>query len=213
MNDSATRLEKELLDEAHREAERIVRRAREQAAKALTAVRSEMETLREKRLAEARREADAQARVVGAAARLERRRRWLALREAGFETLFDRVLADLENGVGIDPDRSLRELLREALEAVGPGPVVVRLSPRSAGCLSEQAIADVQRQAFGPGAAGASFQRLVDAALRPGVVVESADGTRRFDNTYATRLERLREPLRALLARDLPAAESRDDDA
>jgi V/A-type H+-transporting ATPase subunit E len=211
MDDSATRLEQELLGDARRQAERIVARARMQAAKAAAALEADTGSRRETQLAEARCEAEAQARAVAAGARLERRRRWLCRREQAFDALFATVLADLEAGRLSDRDRSLRQLLREALEAIGPGSVVVRVGPPSAALLSEAVIAEVRAQVWPQASSATGIRRLVEDTLRPGVVVESADGLRAFDNTYATRLERLRGPLRALVAKSIPATEGEDD--
>jgi vacuolar-type H+-ATPase subunit E/Vma4 len=121
------------------------------------------------------------------------------------------VLPRLESGDGVDRERSLRQLLREALEAVGPRAVSVRLNPESGALLTTAVIAEVCSQAWPQADAPASVSRVLDAGLRPGVRVESADGRFVFDNTYATRLERLRSPLRSLASAGVASAESDDD--
>jgi hypothetical protein len=55
MNDSESKLQQELLGDANRKAERVLSRARGDAAKALAAVRDEHAKMREERLQEARR--------------------------------------------------------------------------------------------------------------------------------------------------------------
>jgi vacuolar-type H+-ATPase subunit E/Vma4 len=211
MNDSESKLQQELLGDAEHKAERTVSRARSDAAKALAAVQGEQATTRAERLQQAQREAEARARAITARVRHEVQRRWLTLREAGLDDLFAAVLPRLEKGDGIDRERSLRQLLQEALEAIGPVAVTVRLEPESAALLTTAAIAAVCSQAWPNAGAPPSVTRVIDASLRPGVLVESADGRFVFDNTYATRLERLRSPLRSLASAGMASAESDDD--
>ena len=211
MNDSESKLQQELLGDAEHKAERAVNRARSDAAKALAAVQDEQAKVREERLQEVRREAEARARAIMARIRHEVQRRWLTLREAGLDRLFAEVLPRLETGDGIDRELSLRQLLQEALEAMGPMAVSVRLNPESAVFLTAAAIAEVCSQAWPTAAVPASVGRVIDESLRPGVLVESADGRFVFDNTYATRLERLRSPLRSLASAGMTSAESDDD--
>ena len=211
MNDSESRLQQELRGDAERQAGQLMSQARADAAKALAAVRDEQAKVREERLEATRLEAEAQARAIGARIRHEVQRRWLTLREEGLDRLFAEVLPRLETGAGIERERSLRQLLQEALEAMGPMAVRVRLNPDSATLLTAEALAEVCSQAWPHAGAPASVDRAIDASLRPGVLVESVDGRFVFDNTYATRLERLRSPLRSLASAGTAAAESDDD--
>lgn len=211
MNDSESKLQQELLSDAERKAERAVNRARSDAAKALAAVRDEQAKVRAERLDETRRDGEARARAITARVRHEVQRRWLTLREAGLERLFAELLPRLEAGDGIERERSLRQLLQEALEAMGPLAVNVRLSPESATLLTDAVMAEVRSLAWPNADALASVSRVIDASLRPGVLVESADGRFVFDNTYATRLERLRSPLRSLASAGMTSAGSDED--
>ncbi len=211
MSDSGNTLQQQLRRDAEGQAERVLGEARSAAAQALAAVQTEHAKEREQRLQEAEREAEAQTRASAAGVRQQIQRRWLRLREEGLEGLFAAVLPQLEEGDGIDRERSLRQLLQEALEALGPRAVSVRLCPDSAALLSADAIAAVRSQTWPQADATASVSRVVDPSLRPGLRVESADGHLVFDNTYATRLERLRAPLRSLASAGLADTESDDD--
>jgi vacuolar-type H+-ATPase subunit E/Vma4 len=211
MNDNENKLRQELLADAQRQAEQAMGRARAAATNALAVVREEQAQVREKRLQEAQLEAEARARAITARIRHEVQRRWLMLREEGLERLFAEVLPRLERGDGIDRQRSLRQLLQEALEALGPMAVKVRLNPDSAALLTAEALAAVCSLAWPNATPPPRVERAIDAGLRPGVVVESADGRLVFDNTYATRLERLRGPLRSLASAAWTPAESDDD--
>jgi vacuolar-type H+-ATPase subunit E/Vma4 len=211
MNDSESKLQRELLDDAAQQAELALSQARAAAAAALAAVRDEVSKVRVQRLAEVQQEAKLRERAIAAGVRHELQRRWLVLREEGLERLFAEVLPRLESGADIAGERSLRQLLQEALEALGPRAVNVRLNPAAAAFLSAAAIAEVAALAWGQAGAAVSVNRVVDASLRPGLRVESTDGRLVFDNTYALRLERLRRPLRSLASAGLASAESDDD--
>jgi vacuolar-type H+-ATPase subunit E/Vma4 len=210
MSDSESKLQQELLGDAQRQAERAMSRARSAAAKALAAAQEEHAKLRTLRLAETAQEAETQAHAIAARLRYETQRRWLTLREAALDRLFAAVLPRLEAGDGIDRERSLRQLLQEALEAIGPGAAEVRLNPEAARLLSAETIAAVCAQAWPQSRPVPGVTRVIDDAQRAGVLVVSADGRRVFDNTYATRLERLRGRLRALASVGAASAESDD---
>ncbi|NLF17141.1 MAG: hypothetical protein GX595_07775 [Lentisphaerae bacterium] len=207
MNDNERKLQQEILSDAQRKAERLLARARSDAEKALAQQRQESGRSRSRRLAEAQREAETSARAITARIRHQVQSLWLQRRERCFDELFAAMLEDLENGQGIDRERSLRQLLQEALEALGPRPAVLRLGPAAAAVLTAAAVAEVQAAL----PAAAPLQRQVVDGLPGGLVVESSDGLRRFDNTYATRLKRLRGALRAQLSAGLPSTESDDE--
>lgn len=211
MSQSESKLQQELLGDAELRAEQVLNRARGDAAKALAAVRDEQAKERETRLRDARREAEARAHAITARIRHEVHRRWIRLREQGLERLFADVLPRLEQGQDIDRERSLQQLLQEALEAMGPRAARVRLNPESAAVLTLAALAEVRSQAWPQADPSASLSLVVDSSLRPGLRLESADDRFVFDNTYATRLERLRGPLRSLVSAGMTSAESDDD--
>lgn len=211
MNDRESKLQQEILSDAQRKADRALNRARSDMDKALAAVREQHTRLREQQLQEAQREADEKSRAITARVRHEIQRHWLTLREQGFEQLFSDLLEALERGDGIDPTRSLRQLLQEALEAIGPRDAVVRLNSAGAAILTEPVVADLVASLPPRTRGAAALQRQVDDSLRAGVVVESCDRQRRFDNTYATRLQRLRGELRALVSEGVASTESDDE--
>ncbi|MBN2449981.1 MAG: V-type ATP synthase subunit E [Lentisphaeria bacterium] len=206
MNDNETKLRQEILEDARRRGERLVQRATMDVDKALAALRTEIEAYRTERLAAARREAEAKTRALTAHQGHEIRRRWLQRREEVLDALFDACLAEVEEGRGMDPSRSLRECLVEALAGIGPRDTVVRVGPSCAGVLTDELLGAARLEAWGEGAPGA-LTRRVDEGLPPGVMVESADGGRLFDNTYRTRLARLRAPLRARVCAGIDVAE------
>lgn len=207
MNDNERKLQQEILGDAQRKAERLLARARGDAEKALAQQRQEAGRSRSRRLEEAQREAEASARAITARIRHQVQSLWLQRRERCFDALFTEMQEALENGQDIDRERSLRQLLQEALEALGPRPAVLRVNTATAAVLTAAVVGEVQ--AGLPAAAPLECQ--VDDSLTAGLLIESKDGLRRFDNTYATRLRRLRGALRAQLSAGLASTESDDE--
>lgn len=200
MNEQEQRLQQEILDDAKRRAGRLVSRAKRDAAKMRKAAEDEVEAARAQRLAAARKTAEDRYRAITARIRHEILRRWLTRREAALDELLNGALTRLEAGADIDRERSLVQLLHEALAALGTGTYTVRLRPADRALFTDDLVARTVRAALAPEAAATTHIRvLADAALGPGLVLVDADGRRSFDNTYATRLQRLREPLRALV--------------
>ncbi len=188
MNQQEQKLRDEILNDARRKAERALARAERDAAKARDEAAEEQRAEREQALERARQRADIRSRAILVTVDQEVRRQRLLAREAILERCLDQAL---ETACSLPPEdarRSLAELLDEALAALGPGPAKVRARPADAAVLAS-AISDA-----------AQVTVTDDERLGAGLVAESPDGLRQFDNTYATRRERLRERLRTLLA-------------
>lgn len=188
MNQQEQKLRDEILNDARRKAERALTRAERDAAKARDEAAEEQRAEREQALERARQRADTRSRAILVTVDQEVRRQRLLAREAILERCLDQAL---ETACSLPPDdarRSLAELLDEALAALGPGPATVRARPADAAVLASAIPAASQ------------VTVTADERLGAGLVAESADGRRQFDNTYATRRERLRERLRTLLA-------------
>ena len=213
MSEQEEKLRQEILGDARRKAERAIKRARRDAEKTLEAVRAEQDEARGKRLEAATREAEEKYRAVTAGIAYTIRRRWLLQREEVLDKLFAAMLPEIEAGEGIDRARSLRELLREALEAIGPAPVRLRLHPRDIEILDETSRAEVWRAAFGTESSPAMDMDVEpDESIGRGLILESRDGRHMFDNTYATRLTRLRPVLRTELCAGFTADEETSQD-
>lgn len=212
MNDSETKLKDEILADAKRRADRLTKRAERDASKEIDAVKEEHKDLAEKRLEEARKQAEDRRRAIAAGIEHEITKRWLNMREARLEALFDDLLQQLEARRDIDSARSLQQLLIEALSALGPTTVTVRAGADCASILDDALIGSAIQHAWNEesgSAAAASVTVEVDENVRSGLIAISADKRKRFDNTYATRLARLHDNLRALVSE--PSAEAREE--
>jgi vacuolar-type H+-ATPase subunit E/Vma4 len=214
MNAQEEKLRQEILGDAQRKAERTRKRARRDAEKNLQSVRDKQQAARTKRLEAAEREAAEKHRAVIAGIEYMIRKRWLLLREEILRELFAAILPEIEAGDGIDRERSLRELLREGLEAIGPAATILRVHPRDLEVLDETARAEEWRAACGDrqGDASPDMQVETDENITGGLILETRDGRNLFDNTYATRLVRLKRMLRAELCADFSADEGKNQD-
>lgn len=189
MNQQEQKLRDEILNDAKRKAERIQARAERDAAKAREQATEEQRAEREQALERARQRADTRSRAILVTVDQEVRRQRLVARESILERCLDRALAAACSLPPEEERRALAELLDEALTALGPGPAKIRACPADAAVLSSAILDDP-----------ANITVTADERLGAGLVAESPDGLRQFDNTYATRRQRLRERLRTLLA-------------
>ena len=201
MQDQEAKLQQEILGDAREKAERVRQRAKHEAEKALAAARQALATQRAARLLEAQRTAQSRTLMIQASIEQEVRRAWLCAREQELEALFaDALQAAESGGGGGDPVQSLRQLSVEALAALGPADAVVRVRPADRPVFSERFVAAVLAQAL-PGRDGAVRITVAEAPDQPaGIVVETADGRKRYDNTYRARLARRRDELRTVVA-------------
>ena len=196
MNEQEQKLRDEILKDAKRKAERALTRAKRDADKACKQAETAQASEREQALARAGERAATQSRAVLATVAQEIRRRRLLAREEIIERCLDEALTVAESLPAEEYRRSLGELLAEALAALGPGEATIRVRPADLDLLSPPCLTTL-------GIESAGLTVVADAAIVRGVVAESHDGRRQFDNTYATRRKRLRERLRTLLAGEI----------
>jgi len=152
---------------------------------------------------EARHLAEERCRAILASIELEKRRQWLRQRETVLDRFFAMVLDALESGTGIVREQALQELAGEAVAAIGGDRVRLRVAPVDGQALTPAMLAQVVGRACPDTPAPVRLEVVAAPELSGGVLAESPDGRKRFDNTYATRLARLKRDLRAGL--DIPA--------
>ena len=203
MNEQEQKLREEILADAQRKADRLVKRARRDADKAVRDVKKKHEKTRQQRLEEAEHTARGRERSILAGIQHELRRRWLERRETVLHTVLQEALEKARRGDGIDPRRSLCQLLTEALAQIGEDSLTVRLRPDQQELLEPADLERAARQAWDGKSAGDRLRREKKAGMDAGVIVETRNGHRRCDNTYAARLHRLRDALRARVAETL----------
>lgn len=186
---------REMLEEAEAEVESLrqeaEREAESQHAALLRQARDEAELLREQAVAEAR--------IRAQQVKLSRR-----------EDLLDRTFEAAREQLRAAPEspaypQTVRRLVQEGVKRVGTDEAVIRLDERTQRALGDQLpdlFASLEQELGVRLALGEPVQE------NTGVVVQTTDGHRRYDNTLEARLARVQETLRAPVYRILRKAES-----
>ena len=188
------KLKQELLADADAQAKEIVARAQEEADKIVGEARQEAAKKLEARLADAAAEAEKQSRSIFADIELETNRRWLRKQEACIEDLLQAALAKADKAEGFDRAASLASLAKDALRAIGGRDCIVTFNPQDASIVTADWIQKLSREIYPE--ASYAYELKADASIDGGIVVETADGARQVDNSYKTRLQRMRDELR-----------------
>jgi V/A-type H+-transporting ATPase subunit E len=129
-----------------------------------------------------------------AAAEAAARSEWLWARERVLDDALGQARVWLERFADLpDGPARLEAFIVEGLAVLPDGPVRVVLPSAFTTLLDAAAVRRL-------GGARWSLEIVPDEAHAPGVVVETADGRLRFDNTFDARLERTRDELRQALA-------------
>ncbi len=211
MHEQEEKLQQEILNDAHRKQERTLQRARRDVEKALLNVKKRQDDSRQTRLQAAEHLAKDKARAIKASIEQEIRRQWLLLREKQLDDVFAAVLSQLESGSGFDQDESLRQLAGEAVTALGEGEIVVELATKDKDKLTSAQIADVVKALPNGQNTKIDVEVKENPDMRRGIIVTSKNGRKQFNNTYATRLYRMKNQLRASVCNNIPASLSQVD--
>ena len=191
-------LERAIMDEARQEANQILASARAKAEGIKRQAQTQIDAQREEIVHRAREESEALHEHTVAAAQLEAQ----ALKLKRREQLLNRVFAAARRELASVPQRADYEqiahhLVREAVEHIGAGEVLVRVDESIQQVLDEETLANLGRDL-------GVHQRLGEPLAQGiGAVVETPDGHRRYDNRLETRLDRMQEALRTAVYRIL----------
>ncbi len=171
-----------VLDDAHRQADAIITRARQQAAATLEQVAAEMEQAGQERRRLAQVEAARKTEAIQASVSVAAGRLRAARVESILQSVYDAARRRLVARQGYDYTETLVALVTEAARHMGGAGLVVRLLPADRATVAEQL---------------GQFTLVEDPSLTDGgVVVLDADGRRAWDNRLVARLDRLWPELR-----------------
>ena len=189
-------LAEEILSDARRQADRKVERAKKRSERLLRNAGTQAEEVEREADAAARERAERQCRRVLADLPHQEQVRTLRVKEEVVERIFDEAL---EAARTVGEGESLAALVRLSRDAAAPmngDRFVVELSPADADRFGR---AVAERLA----AEGVTAEVAPSAEVPGGVVVRTGDGRQVVDNTFATRVQRVRPLLRAQIAEQI----------
>jgi len=191
-------LREEILADARRESEGIIRRAQQEAEVLLGKATAEADKVRQERLDQARTEAARRKELILATVPVEAGRLRLARVETLLQSICDEVRRRLLAREGFDYREAIVVLATEAVRQMAGEAFVVKLSP-------------ADRAGYGAGLAEEIARRVGRAPLSitlsdettitsGGLIVQDTEGRQVWDNRFVPRLERLWPELRRQIA-------------
>ncbi|MBI3840339.1 MAG: hypothetical protein HY297_00010 [Thaumarchaeota archaeon] len=125
--------------------------------------------------------------IIGAA-ELETRNAQLRSLERAVNEAFDTAMKELSGSLGAQQEKSIFQLVEEGLEVIGPKAAVYCNSK------DRKVVSGVVRKLNGGQVKLTLDEKAIDAT--GGVVLTTANGSVKFDNTFEARMERMRPDLR-----------------
>ncbi|MEJ2736642.1 MAG: V-type ATP synthase subunit E [Anaerolineae bacterium] len=185
-------LSRAVQSEARAEAEQIVADAKAKAEAVRQHAQEQAAAERAEILARASGEAERIRSQALATTQLKARTMQLERREKLLDRVFEAARQQLPTvQQGTDYDQVVHHLLREALIHLGADAAQVRADERTRMLLTDQVLTEVSKEVGGQVQLGTSLTEGT------GVIVETAEGHRQYDNTLEARLSRLQEELRS----------------
>ena len=193
---SAEKQISEILSESKQKADAVLSDARKKAEVEAGAIISRGEQ-------EARRESQ---RIL-AEARIKARREKVKAQEEVVNQAFQRARESMQKmaeGKGEDYKKVLESLIKESVLSSSAESLEVLFDPRDKGLVPDDSLKKIAQEA-GPDLGMTISLSVSDEELSclGGVVVRSADGKVRIDNTFESRIDRFRDNIRTLVAKEL----------
>jgi len=187
-----------ILDDARVDAARIIADARAEAEAVLRKAKEEAEAKRQEILQKAKAEASHIRRQGIAAANMEAQTLLLSRRERILTDIFEKAYQRLKaapNWSGYD--KIVRDLTREAITHLSAEEAVIHGDDRALDLLKQGMLKDLEKES------GVRLHMGEPLTDNVGIIVETVDGHRRYDNTLGTRLNRQKDFIRAEVYRIL----------
>jgi vacuolar-type H+-ATPase subunit E/Vma4 len=184
-------LSRSVLHDARAESEQMLADAKAKAEAVRQSAAEQAKSEREAILAQARQEAERIRSEAIAAAEMRARTLQLERREKLLDSVFEAARGRLPAvQQWTDYEQIVRQLVREAVAHLGAGAVQVRTDAKTQKLLSDDLLAELSEELNVQLQRGATLERGV------GVIAETVDGHRQYDNTLQTRLSRQKDALR-----------------
>lgn len=194
-----------ILAEARTEADRLIRKAHDEAAHLLSGATEEEENIRQQRLEKATQEAARQRDRILTTLPIETRRLSAARMEALLQSIHGEVRRRLLAGEGFDTKEILIASAAYAITRMAGSTFVVAISPADHAVLGSSLAGEIMQRTE---RTGIQLQIVEDPSITRGdVVIHDDEGRQEWDNRLTSRLDRLWPDLRHLLAAALPADE------
>ena len=190
-------LRDEILADARRQADRMLRRARDEAAAVLAKAKAETDKEQAERLDAARKEAARRSELVLATVPVEVARRRAAQLETILQSIHDQAREQLLKREGFDYRETVTALAARAIARMEGNRFVVEVSQADRAALGEGWLEEVRRRAGRPDLVLAPASA---AGNEPGVVVRDAEGRQVCDDRLLARLARLWPAMRREVA-------------
>ena len=199
MNGQEDKLREEIERDAAAKSAELLATARAEADAIAAQAAAEITALRCAEFAKAEAMAVARCRAITSGTETEVRRRWMIRREAVIEAA---LAGGMKRAESAEMAPALESLLAAAVAGFVPAVegLVVSARPADAALLTPQLLVAAAKCASVAESVVATWKVVADGALSAGLVVTSADGRRRSDQTFAARLARLRPELRMQVA-------------
>lgn len=189
--DNLQALQQAIMEDARAEAQQIVENAQVQAQALFHEAEAQVKSEGDAILERANKEVEMLRSQSAASARIEAQKLKLQRREELLRRVFASVRERLANAPQWpDYDQIVRYLVQDAVEHMDTDNALVRSDPQTRKVLTNEVLADLASEL-------GIYLRAGDPLKRgTGVMVETPDGHRRYDNTLETRLARLQNNLR-----------------
>jgi vacuolar-type H+-ATPase subunit E/Vma4 len=192
MDESVKALSRAVWGEARAEAEQILADAKAKADVALQRAQEQAAAEREEILKRAQQEVEHIRSQAIAAAQLRARTLQLERREKLLDRVFDTARQRLPSiQQWADYDQIVCQLIKEAMAHLGADAARIRADEQTWALLSEDVLSELSKEL------GVQLQLGTPLEHGIGIIAETVDGRRQYDNTLEARLSRQQDTLRA----------------
>lgn len=191
-------LSRAVLNDVQGSAEQILAQAKTKAEGIRQQAQEQAEAERAKIMEQASVEAERVRSQVVATSQLKARTKLLEQREKLLEEVFDTAKQRLPSVLrGSDYEKTAQRLFREALLQLGADTAIVRADEETLKSLTTSILEDMSKETQVQIQLGDPLEKGL------GVIAETEDGHRQYDNTLETRLKRMQDTLRTSVNRIL----------
>jgi len=198
---SEQKIKEEILKDARAKAEKILAKARSHEEQILAKAKNEAGDYYNTAIREAQAKAEQEKKRIFGNLPLEEQRIVRRARENAIEKAVQAAFQTISRGEKFDYPASLRLLITEGALALGEDAIICRIRKEDEQIFSEAFVRSIQDVISAQSHTEAKIQVVADSEQRnAGVILESADGRKVFDNTFHARFKRIKDEIRLKIA-------------